>query len=65
NVGVGEIAVSVAEQGTASSEIARNVEQIARMAEGNHVAIEQTGRDIGELERMGAELQDAVARFRV
>ena len=65
NVGVGEIAVSVAEQGKASSEIAHNVEQIAKMAESNHVAIEQTGRDIGELERMGVELQDAVARFRV
>lgn len=65
NVGVGEIAVSVAEQGKASSEIARNVEQIARMAESNHVAIAQTGRDIGELEHMGAELQQAVARFRV
>jgi methyl-accepting chemotaxis protein len=65
NVGVGEIAVSVAEQGRASSEIARNVEQIARMAENNYVAIEQTGRDIGELERMGVELQGAVARFRV
>jgi methyl-accepting chemotaxis protein len=65
NVGVGEIAVSVAEQGKASSEIARNVEQIAKMAENNYVAIEQTGRDIAELERMGVELQGAVARFRV
>jgi methyl-accepting chemotaxis protein len=65
NVGVGEIAVSVAEQGRASSEIAHNVEQIAKMAESNHVAIEQTGRDIGELERMGEELQTAVARFKV
>ncbi|HXU93113.1 MAG TPA: methyl-accepting chemotaxis protein [Gallionella sp.] len=65
NVGVGEIAVSVSEQGRASSEIARNVEQIAKMAENNYVAIEQTGRDIAELERMGVELQGAVARFRV
>ena len=65
NVGVGEIAVSVAEQVKASSEIARNVEQIAKMAESNYVAIEQTARDIGELEQMGVELQGAVSRFRV
>jgi methyl-accepting chemotaxis protein len=65
NVGVGEIAVSVAEQGKASSEISHNVEQIARMAESNYMAIEQTARDIGELERMGSELQGAVAKFRV
>lgn len=65
NVGVGEIAVSVAEQGKASSEISQNIEQIAKMTESNYMAIEQTARDIGELERMGSELQGAVARFRV
>ncbi|MBU1426925.1 MAG: methyl-accepting chemotaxis protein [Gammaproteobacteria bacterium] len=65
NVGVGEIAVSVGEQGAASNEITRNIEQIAKMAEKNHVAIEQTTTDIAELERMGAELQYAVARFKV
>jgi methyl-accepting chemotaxis protein len=65
NVGVGEIAVSVGEQSAASSEITRNIEQIAQMAEKNHEAIEQTARDITELERMGVELQNAVARFKV
>ncbi len=65
NVGVGEIAVSVSEQGAASIEITRNIEQIARMAEKNHAAIEQTAHDINELERMGVELQNAVARFKV
>ncbi|MBI5889502.1 MAG: methyl-accepting chemotaxis protein [Nitrosomonadales bacterium] len=65
NVGVGEIAVSVGEQGAASNEITRNIEQIANMAEKNHAAIEQTAHDITELERMGVELQNAVARFRV
>lgn len=65
NVGVGEIAVSVGEQGAASNEITRNIEQIAQMAEKNHEAIEQTARDITELERMGVELQNAVARFKV
>jgi methyl-accepting chemotaxis protein len=65
NVGVGEIAVSVGEQGAASNEITRNIEKIAKMAEKNHAAIEQTTIDIAELERMGAELQYAVARFKV
>jgi methyl-accepting chemotaxis protein len=65
NVGVGEIAVSVGEQGAASNEITRNIEQIAKMAEKNHAAIEQTAHDITELERMGVELQNAVARFKV
>lgn len=65
NVGVGEIAVSVGEQGVASNEITRNIEQIAKMAEKNHAAIEQTAHDISELERMGVELQNAVARFKV
>ena len=64
NVGVGEIAVSVGEQGVASNEITRNIEQIAKMAEKNHAAIEQTAHDLTELERMGVELQNAVARFK-
>ena len=65
NVGVGEIAVSVSEQGVASNEITRNIEHIAKMAEMNHVAIEQTALDITELERMGVELQNAVSKFKV
>jgi methyl-accepting chemotaxis protein len=65
NVGVGQIAESVAEQGAASNEITRNIGQIAQMAEKNHVAIEQTAHDITELERMGVELQNAVAKFKV
>jgi methyl-accepting chemotaxis protein len=65
NIGVGEIAVSVGEQSAASSEITRNIEEIAKMAEKNHAAIQQTAHDITELERMGVELQNAVARFKV
>jgi methyl-accepting chemotaxis protein len=65
NLGVGEIAVSVSGQSAASSEITRNIEEISRMAEKNHAAIEQTAHDITELERMGVELQNAVARFKV
>ncbi len=65
NLGVAEIAVSVGEQGKASRDIALHVEQIARMAESNHAAIEQSSRDIADLERMGSELHNAVARFKI
>jgi methyl-accepting chemotaxis protein len=64
-VGVGQIAESVAEQGAASNQISRHIEQISQMAEKNHAAIKQTAHDINELERMGVELQNAVARFKV
>jgi hypothetical protein len=40
------------------------IQQIARMAEKKYAAIKQTTLDIAELERMGAELQYAVARFK-
>jgi methyl-accepting chemotaxis protein len=65
NLGVAEISLSVEEQGKASTDIARHVEQIARMAESNYAAIEQSSRDIAELERMGVELHNAAARFKV
>jgi methyl-accepting chemotaxis protein len=35
------------------------------MAESNYAAIEQSSRDIAELERMGVELHNAAARFKV
>lgn len=65
NLGVAEIAVSVSEQGKASADIAQHVEQIARMAESNYAAIEQSSRDIAELSRMGNELQSSVAKFKI
>ncbi len=65
NLGVAEIAVSVSEQGKASADIAQHVEQIARMAESNYAAIEQSSRDIAELGRMGNELQNSVAKFKI
>ncbi len=65
NVGVGEIAVAVGEQGAASNEITRNIDHIASMAEKNHEAIERIAHDINELEHMGVDLRNAVARFKV
>lgn len=65
NLGVAEIAESVSEQGRASADIAQHVERIARMAESNYAAIEQSSRDIAELSRMGHELQNSVAKFKI
>jgi methyl-accepting chemotaxis protein len=65
NLGVAEIAESVSEQGKASADIAQHVERIARMAESNYAAIEQSSRDIAELSRMGHELQNSVAKFKI
>jgi methyl-accepting chemotaxis protein len=49
----------------ASTEIARNVENIAQMAEQNHSAIAQSERGVEHLGELARELQAAVSKFRV
>lgn len=63
--GVSDIAVSVGEQSMASTEIARNVEKIARMSEENHTALESNTQGILHLDELAKVLQAAVSRFRV
>ncbi|MDD2685341.1 MAG: methyl-accepting chemotaxis protein [Gallionella sp.] len=63
--GVRDIAASVGEQSIASTEIARNVEKIAQMAEENHAAVGSNSQDIMHLEQVAKALQQAVGRFRV
>ncbi|MGB8516470.1 MAG: methyl-accepting chemotaxis protein, partial [Gallionella sp.] len=63
--GVNDIAASVSEQSLASSEIARNVEQIAQMSEQNHSAVTMNTQDIVRLEELAKTLQSAVSRFKV
>ncbi|MDO8208086.1 MAG: methyl-accepting chemotaxis protein [Gallionella sp.] len=63
--GVHDIAISVKEQSLASSEIARNIEQIAQMFEESHSAVESNTQDILQFERLSRELQGVVSRFRV
>lgn len=63
--GVSDIAASVSEQSTASTEIARHVEKIAQMSEENYAAVESNTRDIENLEQLAKELQVAVSRFKV
>ena len=62
--GVRDISVSVGEQSSTSTEIARNVEKIAQMAEENHAAVNINSQDVVQLEQVAAELQQAVGRFR-
>jgi len=63
--GVGDITSSMKEQGQASTDIARNVERIAQMAEENHVVANQTAQAADALGNLAANLQTSVQRFQV
>jgi methyl-accepting chemotaxis protein len=65
NAGVDNITTSVNEQKLASQEIARNVENIASMAEGNNAAVQQTVQSVQEMEQLAAALKESVGRFKV
>jgi methyl-accepting chemotaxis protein len=60
-----EISLALKEQGVASTDIARNVERIARMAEENSAAAASAARTAQEMEHLAAELNSAVTRFSV
>ena len=62
---VADISHALREQSTASTDIARNVESIAQMAESNSHAVRGAARTAADLERMSATLRDEVSRFRV
>ncbi|WP_230971632.1 methyl-accepting chemotaxis protein [Nitrogeniibacter aestuarii] len=62
---VSDISHALREQSSASTDIARNVEAIAQMAESNSHAVRGAARTAAELERMSATLRDEVSRFRV
>lgn len=64
NHGVSDIASSVHEQSSASTQIARNVEKIAQMSEENHAAVNSNTQQIVRLEELSRELQSAVCRFK-
>jgi methyl-accepting chemotaxis protein len=63
--GVNDITSSVAEQKVVTSDIAKNVEAIAQMAEENSVATAQTSDAAQHLEQLAGTLQSAVNRFKV
>lgn len=58
-----DLANSTKEQAITSSSIAQSVERIADMVERNNIGISDTNKTVQELERLSAELEDAVGRF--
>jgi methyl-accepting chemotaxis protein len=65
NKSVDEITLSINEQKNASTEIAQNIERIARMTEDNEGAVAETSSAANNLELLAAKLQTLVARFKV
>lgn len=63
--GVNEIAGAVSEQSSASNDIARNVDNIARMAEQNSELLRETSTAAEQLHHHAQELNSAVSRFTV
>jgi methyl-accepting chemotaxis protein len=62
---VTDISLALREQGAASNDIARNVEQIAQLAEENNAAVAEAAGTAGELERLAGGLRDEVSHFRL
>ncbi|MCB1955133.1 MAG: methyl-accepting chemotaxis protein [Rhodocyclaceae bacterium] len=62
---VRDINSALLEQGSVSTDIARNVEQIARMAEENSASVRSTAATAQHLEGVAGALLDQVSRFRV
>jgi methyl-accepting chemotaxis protein len=64
-VAVEEIGNALREQSTASTDIAKRVEQIAQMGEENSAAVEETAVVASSLESLASKLQGVAGRFRV
>jgi len=65
NEGVNEITASVNGQKQASQEIARNVENIAAMAEGNNATIVRTVQAIKDMGQLADDLDKSVNHFKL
>jgi methyl-accepting chemotaxis protein len=65
NQSVDEISRSIDEQKTASTDIAQNIERIARMTEENNGAVAETSSAANSLELLASKLQTLVSRFKV
>ena len=65
NQSVDEISNSIEEQKAASTDIAQNIERIARMTEENNSAIAETSSAANDLEMLAAKMQSLVSRFKV
>ena len=62
---VGDMTSGLKEQSVASQEIARNVEQVARMSGQSHKAAQESSQRAEELARLAQALDAAVQRFKV
>lgn len=65
NRSVDEITHSIGEQKSASTEIAQNIERIARMSETNTITVGEASTAANNLELLAAKLQTLVSRFKV
>lgn len=65
NQSVDEISHSIEEQKAASTDIAQNIERIARMTEENNNAIAETSSAASNLELLASRMQSLVSRFKV
>jgi len=65
NQSVDEISHSIEEQKNASTEIAQNIERIARMTEENNVAVAETSNAANNLELLASKMQTLVSKFKV
>jgi methyl-accepting chemotaxis protein len=62
---VNSISDSIREQGTVSSEIARNIEQIAQMSEESANAVQHTTEAARHLQQLSTALHNSVSRFKL
>ena len=62
---VSDISIALGEQSSASTEIARNVEQIANMSETNSIAVRQSATAAQSLSSRAASLQEVVCQFKL
>ncbi|MBA3998235.1 MAG: methyl-accepting chemotaxis protein, partial [Candidatus Accumulibacter sp.] len=62
---VNSISDAIREQGAASSEIARNIEQIARMSEESASAVQHTTDAARHLQQLSNSLHASVGRFKL
>jgi methyl-accepting chemotaxis protein len=62
---VNDISLALAEQSSASTEIAKNVERIATMSEDNSTAVRETASATADLTTRAAQLQELVNRFTI
>jgi methyl-accepting chemotaxis protein len=62
---VTDISTAIEEQRSTTNEIARHIEDIARMAESNSDATRRTGETAERLSGLSSGLQASVSRFRI